>query len=56
MQKQISNFTIKADANASLITVYKDGQLRKGIACSPGELDDKFDAIAKSIVKHVENC
>ena len=56
MQKQILNFTIKSDANQSLITVYKDGELIKGISCSPSELDDKFDSMVKSIVKHVENC
>jgi hypothetical protein len=56
MKKQISNFTIKADTNLSLITVHKDGELVKGISCNPSELEDKFDKITKSVIKHVENC
>jgi|ETNvirome_6_1000_1030641.scaffolds.fasta_scaffold106469_2 hypothetical protein len=56
MKKTIANFTIKADVNSSLIVVYKDGELVKGITCNSNELEDKFEEIIKSVVKHVENC
>lgn len=56
MKKTIANFTIKADVNQSLIVVYKDGELVKGIACNSTELEDKFKEIIKSVEKHIKNC
>ena len=55
MNKQIGAFTVKADINNALITVYKDGEMMKGIAVSPAILDEKFKEICLQVEKHVEN-
>jgi hypothetical protein len=55
MNKQIGDFTVKADGNLSLITVYQGEELMKGIAVTPAILDDKFKEICLQVEKHVES-
>jgi hypothetical protein len=55
MNKQIGDFTVKADGNESLITVYKGHELMKGIAVSPAVLDEKFKEVCAQVEKHVNN-
>jgi hypothetical protein len=55
MKKVIGDFTVKADGNLSLITVYKGEDMMKGIAVTPSLLDDKFKEICLQVEKHVTN-
>jgi len=55
MEKQYGEFKVKMSGNESLITVYKNDELVKGIAVSPATLDDKFKDICSAVEKHVNN-
>ena len=53
MKKIYGEFTVKADINSSLITVYKGRDMMKGISCNPAQLDDKFKEVCLQVEKHV---
>ena len=53
MQKKYGEFTVKLLGNESLITVYKNEELVKGISCAPANIDQKFTEVCKSVEKHV---
>ncbi len=55
MKKIIGAFTVKADGNSGLITVYQNGEMMKGISCNPAQLDDKFKEVCLQVEKHVAN-
>ena len=55
MQEKYGEFTVKLLGNESLITVYKNNELVKGISCAPANIDQKFKDICKSVEKHVTN-
>jgi len=53
MKKKFGEFTVKAEGNLSLITVYKGDDMMKGIAVAPSLLDEKFKEICLQVEKHV---
>ena len=53
MQQQYGEYTVKLSGNDSLITVYKNDELVKGISCVPSSVDEKFKEICKAVEKHV---
>lgn len=53
MEKKIGAFTVKADINNALITVYKDGEMMKGIAVQSALLNKKFKEICLQVENHV---
>ena len=54
MKKTIGEFTVKVDGNESIVTVYKNGELMKGIGSSPADLDDKFKEVCIQVQNHVD--
>jgi len=55
MEKHFGEFTVKLSGNDSLITVYKNNELVKGISVPPATLDNKFKEVCDSVEKHVTN-
>lgn len=53
MEKQIGPFKVKADINNSLITVYQNGEMMKGIAVQSATINAKFKEICLQVEKHV---
>ena len=53
MKKQFGKFTVNADGNSGLITVYKEGTMMKGVAVAPAQLEEKFKAMCDSVERHV---
>jgi len=55
MKKTIGKFTINADGNSGLITVYKEGTMMKGVAVAPAQLEEKFKNMCDQVESHVNN-
>ena len=53
MEKKIGAFTVKADINNALITVYQNGEMMKGIAVQSALIDKKFKEICLQVENHV---
>jgi hypothetical protein len=52
MKKTIGKFEVKA-GNSGLISVYKDGEIQKAMAVPPGQLEEKFKAVCKSVEDYI---
>jgi hypothetical protein len=53
MKKKIGKFTVNADGNSGLITVYKGNDMMKGVAVAPAQLEEKFKAMCDQVEEHV---
>ena len=55
MKKTIGKFTVNANGNSGLITVYEGTEMVKGVAVAPAQLEEKFQAMCDSVEKHIAN-
>jgi hypothetical protein len=55
MKKTIGQFTVNADGNSGLITVYKGETMMKGVAVAPNQLEEKFKNMCDQVETHVNN-
>jgi len=53
MKKTFGEFTVQIDGNESIVTVYKNGELMKGIGSTPASLGEKFKEVCEQVEKHV---